>query len=77
VKSYTHDWLAHSYNPPFMYGNVAFEGGATVMMEFVEFEPDELVVGAPVKMAFRIKDQDFERGYHRYFWKAALIPESK
>lgn len=77
VKSYTHDWLAHSYNPPFMYGNVAFEGGATVMMEFVEFEADELVVGAPVKMTFRIKDQDFGRGYHRYFWKAALIPESK
>lgn len=77
VSSYTQDWLAHSFNPPFTYGNVSFVGGGEVMMELVNFEADDLSVGAPVKMIFRIKDQDFQRGYHRYFWKAALIKELK
>lgn len=73
VKSYTEDWLAHSYNPPFKYGNVRFEGGGVVMMEFADFSAEELVVGAPVSMQFRIKDEDSRRGFKRYFWKAAPI----
>ena len=77
IKSYTQDWLAHCYNPPFKYGNVAFEGAGVVMMEFVGFEADELSVGVPVKMVFRIKDQDLQRGYHRYFWKAGPVPKVK
>lgn len=76
VKSFTEDWLALSYNPPFMYGNVRFEGGGIVMMEFADFNPGELAVGTPVSLQFRIKDQDDKRDFKRYFWKATpLMPQ--
>ncbi|WP_374973358.1 3-oxoacyl-[acyl-carrier-protein] synthase III C-terminal domain-containing protein [Spongiibacter marinus] len=70
VKSYTEDWLALSYNPPLMYGNVRFEGGGVVMMEFADFQPGEINVGTPLSMSLRIKEQDTKRGFKRYFWKA-------
>ena len=73
LKSFTKDWLAHCYNPPFVYGNVAFDGGGIVMMEIVDAEDQELGVGTPLKMTFRIKDRDAQRAYHRYFWKAAVV----
>ncbi|WP_321393866.1 3-oxoacyl-[acyl-carrier-protein] synthase III C-terminal domain-containing protein [Emcibacter sp.] len=71
VKSFTEDWLAISANPPLMYGNVAFEDGGVIMMEFTDFEPGELKVGQPVRFVFRIKDKDPKRNFCRYFWKAA------
>jgi len=30
-----------------------------------------VVVGMPMRMAFRVKEQDASRGFTRYFWKAA------
>ncbi|MCR9184206.1 MAG: zinc ribbon domain-containing protein [Halieaceae bacterium] len=71
VKSYTEDWLALCYNPPLKYGNVRFEGGGVVMMEFADFAVGEVQVGTPLRMVFRIKDEDSKRGFRRYFWKAA------
>lgn len=71
VKSYTEDWLALSYNPPLMYGNVRFAGGGVAMLEFTDFAPGELRVGTPLALQFRIKDHDEKRGFHRYCWKAA------
>lgn len=71
VKSFTEDWLAHSTNPPLKYGNVQFDNGANVMMEFTDFEVGELAVGVAVTPRFRIKDIDELRGFRRYFWKAA------
>jgi uncharacterized OB-fold protein len=73
VKSFTEDWLALSENPPFMYGNVEFEGGGVVLMEFTGFEPGELRVGTPLSMQFRIKVEDRKRAYKSYFWKAAPL----
>ncbi|MFA5964595.1 MAG: 3-oxoacyl-[acyl-carrier-protein] synthase III C-terminal domain-containing protein [Sphingomonas sp.] len=71
VRSFTEDWLAISANPPLMYGNVAFEDGGVVQMEFVDFAPGELSVGQPIRFVFRIKDKDSKRNFRRYFWKAA------
>jgi uncharacterized OB-fold protein len=31
----------------------------------------QVAVGMPVRMAFRVKEQDAARGFTRYFWKAA------
>ncbi|MBC2778984.1 3-oxoacyl-[acyl-carrier-protein] synthase III C-terminal domain-containing protein [Parasphingopyxis marina] len=70
VKSFTEDWLALSFNPPLMYGNVRFAGGGVAMLEFSDFEPSELAVGAPLAMQFRLKDVDDRRGFRRYCWKA-------
>ncbi len=70
IKSFTEDHLAHSVSPPFMYGAVRFEGKASLIMEFADFDPGQLKVGDPVSMCFRIKDQDSMRNFRRYFWKA-------
>lgn len=70
VKSYTEDWQAFSPSPPLIYGNVRFAGGGNVYMEFTDFAPGEVAVGDTVSMAYRIKDKDDRRGFHRYFWKA-------
>lgn len=77
VKSYTEDWLAISANPPLMYGNVAFDDGGVIMMEFTDFDPGQLSIGMPVRLVFRIKDKDPKRQFHRYFWKAAPAQTEK
>ncbi len=71
VNSFTEDWLAWTPRPPLIFGNVHFPDGANVMLEFTDFEAGELTAGAPVRMAFRIKDFDDRRGFRRYFWKPA------
>jgi uncharacterized OB-fold protein len=70
IRSYTSDWLSYKPCPPFMFGHVEFASKARVLMEFTDAEPDELAVGAPVAMTFRIKELDVQRGFRRYFWKA-------
>ncbi|WP_010126011.1 3-oxoacyl-[acyl-carrier-protein] synthase III C-terminal domain-containing protein [Sphingomonas sp. KC8] len=77
VKSYTEDWLAVTTNPPLRYGNVSFDDGGVIMMEFSDFEPGQLAVGTPVRCVFRIKDRDPRRRFHRYFWKAAPLSMMK
>ena len=70
VKSFTEDWLALSFNPPLIYGNIRFDGGGVTMLEFSDFTPGEVAVGSPLAMQFRIKDIDPQRGFRRYCWKA-------
>ncbi|MEM8548680.1 MAG: hypothetical protein AAGF46_11030 [Pseudomonadota bacterium] len=70
VKSFTEDWQAYSPAPPLMYGNIEFDGGANILMQFTDTASGELAVGASVGMHFRIKDIDRTRQFQRYFWKA-------
>lgn len=70
VLSHTSDFLAYTPNPPFQFGHVDFDGGGRVLMEFTDTDPDELRVGLPLKMVYRVKDFDRRRGFRRYFWKA-------
>lgn len=70
VKSFTEDFLAFTRDPPLVYGNVDFDGGGALFMEMTGFAEGEAAIGARVRMAFRIKDIDTVRGFHRYFWKA-------
>lgn len=77
VRSFTCDWLSYKPCPPFLFGHVEFESGARVMMEFTDCEPDDLAVGVPLRMVFRIKDADAQRGFKRYFWKATVLPQDK
>lgn len=73
VMSHTADWLQYSPSPPLYFGLVQFGNGARVMMELVDVDPETLGVGTPLRMVYRIKSLDKERGYRRYFWKAAPI----
>jgi hydroxymethylglutaryl-CoA synthase len=70
VLSHTSDFLAYTPNPPFQFGHIDFEGGGRVLMEFADADSDELRVGLPLRMVYRIKEFDHQRGFRRYFWKA-------
>jgi hydroxymethylglutaryl-CoA synthase len=73
IKSYTADRLTYSPDPPACYGMIEFEEGGRTMIDFTDIEPDKLAVGQPMQMMFRIKDIDTNRGFRRYYWKAAPI----
>ena len=73
VKSFTEDWLAYTPSPPCIYGNVEFDGGANVMLEFTDFESGSVSVGDEVRLVYRVKDRDDKRDFHRYFWKPAPL----
>lgn len=73
VKSFTEDWLAFTPVPPLIYGNVEFQDGANIMLEFTDFEAGQVASGDEVRMVFRIKDYDHKRGFRRYFWKPAPL----
>ncbi len=70
VKSFTEDWQAYAARPPFIYGNVEFEGGGNLLMEFTDTDSGDVRVGMPVRFVFRVKDIDRARAFRRYFWKA-------
>lgn len=73
VNSYTADRLTYSPDPPACYGMIQFDDGGRWMMDFTDIEADDLTVGREMRMMFRIKDIDAQRGFRRYFWKAAPI----
>jgi hydroxymethylglutaryl-CoA synthase len=73
VLSHTADFLAYTPNPPFQFGHIDFEGGGRVLMEFADTDADELRVGLPLRMVYRVKDFDRKRGFRRYFWKATPV----
>ena len=73
VLSHTSDYLAYTPHPPFQFGHVDFEGGGRVLMEFADTDAGELQVGLPLRMVYRIKDLDRQRGFRRYFWKATPV----
>jgi hydroxymethylglutaryl-CoA synthase len=71
INSYTADRLTYSPDPPACYGMIQFEQGGRVMIDFTDVDAGDLAVGQPMRMMFRIKDIDSQRGFRRYFWKAA------
>ena len=71
VRSWSADHLTYTPDPPAYYGMVEFEQGGRLMMDFTDVGPDDVEVGTPMRMVFRVKDHDPHRGYTRYFWKAA------
>jgi hydroxymethylglutaryl-CoA synthase len=71
VQSYTADRLTYSPDPPHYYGMVVFDEGGRLMIDFTDCDAAGVGVAAPMRMMFRIKDYDPQRGFTRYFWKAA------
>jgi len=77
VNSYTADRLTYSPDPPACYGMIQFEEGGRWMMDFTDVDEPELAVGKLMRMMFRVKDIDTQRGFRRYFWKAAPVTDTK
>ncbi|MDB5699156.1 MAG: hypothetical protein JWN69_1960 [Alphaproteobacteria bacterium] len=71
VASITADRLNFTPDPPFRFGLVQFDNGARLPMEYTDVEDDQLQVGDPLAMRFRIKALERRRGFRTYFWKAA------
>ena len=77
INSYTGDNLAFSWDPPGMYGLIDFEGGGRLYMDFTDCDLDAVKVGAPVKVSFRRRHVDENRGILTYYWKAVPLSETE
>ncbi|GAB4345603.1 MAG: hydroxymethylglutaryl-CoA synthase family protein [Candidatus Abyssubacteria bacterium] len=75
IKTYTGDMLSVSVDPPNIYGLIQFEGGGRILADFTDCELGDVKVGKSVKMEFRKRYYDRERGFHGYFWKA--VPQAE
>lgn len=73
IVTYTADSLTFSPSPPAYYGAIEFEGGGRMTAEFCDVEAEDVEVGRPMRMVFRIKAEDGLRGFTKYFWKATPI----
>ncbi len=74
VMTFTGDLLAVSVDPPSIYGMISFEGGGRFMADLTDCELADVKVGMPLRMSFRKRLDDKERGFSGYFWKA--VPEA-
>lgn len=70
VLTSTADWLSYHPSPPLHVGFVQFDNGARMLMEMVDVGAGGIDTGTPLRMVFRIKEKDRQRGYNRYFWKS-------
>jgi 3-hydroxy-3-methylglutaryl CoA synthase len=70
VVMYTGDHLTVTTDPPAIYGLVQFDGGGRMLLDFSDCTLDQVAVGMGVRMSFRRRWVDAERGYTGYFWKA-------
>lgn len=74
VLSWSADYLAYTPSPPARYGMITFAEGGRFMTDFTDVtDARELEVGSAVRMVFRIKSRDPNRGFIRYFWKATPV----
>ena len=73
VLSWSAEYLSFNMSPPHYYGQIDFDGGGRILMEFTDNAPGEVQSGTKVEMVFRIKDIDEARGFTRYFWKATPV----
>ncbi len=73
IMSYTSDLLTYTLDPPAHYGMVTFANGGRGMFDFTDYENGKIEVGLPVRMVFRIRNIDQQRGFTQYYWKAKPI----
>lgn len=72
MATFTLDRLSSSPEPPSAYGMIDFDKGGRVMMDFADWVPSDLAIGARVRPVFRRRGTD-AGGLPRYFWKAAPV----
>jgi 3-hydroxy-3-methylglutaryl CoA synthase len=73
VLTSTADWLSYYAAPPLWVGFVRFDSGARVLMEMVDIGKEGVDTGEKLRVVYRIKEKDRQRGYNRYFWKATPL----
>jgi 3-hydroxy-3-methylglutaryl CoA synthase len=75
VLSWSAEYLSYYPSPPHFYGQVDFDGGGRILMEFTDLASGDVESGTRMEAVFRIKDVDERRGFIRYFWKATPVRE--
>ncbi|KQP45504.1 3-oxoacyl-[acyl-carrier-protein] synthase III C-terminal domain-containing protein [Pseudorhodoferax sp. Leaf274] len=73
ILSWSAEYLSWHPAPPHHYGQIDFEGGGRILMDFTDLDVGEVDAGSAMEMVFRIKDVDERRGFTRYFWKATPV----
>jgi len=73
ILSWSAEYLSYHPAPPHHYGQVDFEGGGRMLMDFTDLDVGEVDSGTAMEMVFRVKDIDERRGFTRYFWKATPV----
>jgi uncharacterized OB-fold protein len=73
ILTWSADYLTYAMSPPNHYGMMVFEGGGRIFMDITDVEPGDVDSGTAMRMAFRIKEWDEQRGFTRYFWKAVPV----
>jgi 3-hydroxy-3-methylglutaryl CoA synthase/NAD(P)-dependent dehydrogenase (short-subunit alcohol dehydrogenase family)/putative sterol carrier protein len=74
IKTFTGDLLTVSVDPPAVYGMIQFAEGGRFMADFTDCELADVWVGQPVRLSFRKRYTDKDRGFSGYFWKAVPLP---
>ena len=77
VLSWSAEFLSFHLSPPHQYGQIDFDGGGRILMDFTDVAQGDVATGTRVEMVFRIKDTDDLRGFKRYFWKARPLHGAK
>ena len=73
VITWSADWLTYTADPPAHYGMVQFKDGGRLLADFTDVDVGSIDVGTPMQMVFRVKEFDKNRGFRKYFWKAAPV----
>lgn len=73
ILSWSAEYLSYHPAPPHHYGQIDFEGGGRILMDFTDLDVGEIDSGSAMEMVFRIKDTDERRHFTRYFWKATPV----
>lgn len=73
IKTWASDWLTYTPEPPAHYGMIEFDCGGRFMADITDWDVGKVDVGEPVRMVFRVRGRDPQRGMIRYFWKAAPL----
>ncbi|MGQ0700261.1 MAG: 3-oxoacyl-[acyl-carrier-protein] synthase III C-terminal domain-containing protein [Panacagrimonas sp.] len=73
IKTWSADWLTYTPDPPSHYGMVEFARGGRFVADITDWDLGQVQVGQPVRMVFRVRGRDEQRGMVRYFWKAAPL----
>ena len=73
IKTWSADWLTYTPDPPAHYGMIEFRSGGRFVADITDWDAGQVAVGQPVRMVFRVRGRDEQRGMIRYFWKAAPL----
>ena len=73
ILSWSADYLSFGISPPNHYGMMVFGEGGRIMLDITDVSVGEVETGMEMRMVFRVKDKDSQRGFTRYFWKAVPV----